>query len=719
MPRNRYLQLRLKLTQLGWPPGSRLARLAFFILGVDLGLFVIQKFLLLTRLSSGSTLGGWVSFLTFVAFALFGWLGFRWLRGHLLWRLRNRLIVTYVFIGVIPVFLLVTLSLTALYLFGGQFATFIVTSGIQSELKTLQAANSAIAHEVAAQLDAGANSESAALQGLRESDNTWTNRQVTAWSGNKVVLDVTPLGSHAQPLSLPKSLKVPFADVARDDGKLYLRAVETLPLKGSTLTVLSSEPFDERLLQHLAADLGEITLYASGFSVRKLDDADKAKDSSGIQIHKPEGNYVLETGNQPPMPAFSAGSLPPAKRALDRKVTFATSVFVVDWDTGDTNSPAAVSVQTRLSMLYDRLFAALGDFAPAVEFALIAMAIVFAVIELFALIIGVGLTRTVTRSVANLYSATQRVNRGDLSHRIAINSDDQLAALETSFNSMTASLEKLLAEQKEKQRLENELAIAQEVQAQLFPKEISQLESLEMHGFCRPARTVSGDYYDFVTLNGNKLTLAVGDVSGKGISAALLMATIHSAVRAYSLETIPAPGLPVAVGAAAGSGMMLASGLHGNDISPAALLSLLNHQLYESTPSEKYATLFLGVYDGRSRTITYSNGGHLPPMIISTDGSVRRLEEGGMVVGLFDSLTFNEGSAQLVPGDIFLAYSDGVTEPENDFGEFGEQRLIDLVRENQHLPLHRITEIVTAAVDDWIGTNEQPDDITLVVARAR
>src|SRR5581483_2764230 len=183
-----------------------------------------------------------------------------------------------------------------------------------------------------------------------------------------------------------------------------------------------------------------------------------------------------------------------------------------------------------------RLFAALGDFAPAVEFALIAMAIVFAVIELFALIIGVGLTRTVTRSVANLYSATQRVNRGDLSHRIAINSDDQLAALETSFNSMTASLEKLLAEQKEKQRLENELAIAQEVQAQLFPKEISQLESLEMHGFCRPARTVSGDYYDFVTLNGNKLTLAVGDVSGKGISAALLMATIHSAVRAYSLE---------------------------------------------------------------------------------------------------------------------------------------------------------------------------------------
>jgi sigma-B regulation protein RsbU (phosphoserine phosphatase) len=165
--------------------------------------------------------------------------------------------------------------------------------------------------------------------------------------------------------------------------------------------------------------------------------------------------------------------------------------------------------------------------------------------------------------------------------------------------------------------------------------------------------------------------------------------------------------------------MLGAGGLQSNDISPAALLSLLNHQLYESTPSEKYATLFLGGYDGASRRITYSNGGHLPPLIIRTDGSIARLDAGGMVVGLFDNLSFNEGSVQLNPGDIFLAYSDGVTEPENDFGEFGEDRLIDLVRENQHLPLIRITEIVTAAVDDWIGAHEQPDDITLVVARAR
>jgi sigma-B regulation protein RsbU (phosphoserine phosphatase) len=134
---------------------------------------------------------------------------------------------------------------------------------------------------------------------------------------------------------------------------------------------------------------------------------------------------------------------------------------------------------------------------------------------------------------------------------------------------------------------------------------------------------------------------------------------------------------------------------------------------------EKYATLFLATYEGEGRRLTFSNAGHLPPMLLSENGAVRRLEDGGTVVGLFDNLNYDEGSVHLRRGDIFLAYSDGVTEPENDFGEFGEQRLIDLVQENRDLPLGRITEIVTAAVDDWIGAAEQPDDVTLVLARAR
>jgi sigma-B regulation protein RsbU (phosphoserine phosphatase) len=721
MPARPYLRLRARLTQAGWPPRSRVGRIAFFLLAVDFFLFLLEKVLVGFRISSGNSLAGWVSFLTFASATLFSGLLFRWVRDRVLWRLRNRLIVTYVFIGVIPLILLVTLALTAFYLFAGQFATFIVTTGLSSELKSLQAANSAIAHDLGGRMQAGAG-PSVALQGLRQADANWRDRQISAYLDGNLALNSSPISAPAPPL--PAFLKDSFQDVVRDHDQLYLRVADTVNVGGRKLVVLSTEPLDRHLLEHLASNLGEITLYPKGLTLRKLDQGqskgnETSDTDSSVRVKKPDGDYVLDTGKEPLGPGISAGSVPAATRSGDRLVSFVTTVFVVNWETGDTNSPAAINVQTRLSTLYYRLFQALGEFAPAVEFLLLFMAIAFALIEFIALIIGVGLTRTITRSVASLYQATQRVNRGDFSHRIAVKSKDQLATLETSFNSMTESIEKLLAEQKEKQRLENELVIAQEVQAQLFPKEISQLESLEVHGFCRPARTVSGDYYDFLALNSHRLTLAVGDVSGKGISAALLMATIHSAVRAYTLETTPAASEPIAVGAGAGSRLMMASGFQGFDVSPGALLSLLNHQLYESTPSEKYATLFLGVYDGSTRTISYSNGGHLPPIIIGHEGSIRRLEAGGMVVGLFDNLSFDEGSAQMKPGDIFLAYSDGVTEPENDFGEFGDSRLIDLVRENQHLSLVRISEIVTAAVDDWIGANEQPDDITLVLARSR
>src|SRR5437588_2933321 len=493
-----------------------------------------------------------------------------------------------------------------------------------------------------------------------------------------------------------------------DHGKLFLRSVIAAK---PDLRVVCSVPMNAAFLDRISGGLGQISInYFEGLRINSgqpptfIDDQPSQRMTIGKQELSP--------------PLVRAGSLPASRGRWDIELMLGSVLGAIDWSTGESVTPL-VQMDTRASVLFSRLNTRASKDSDLIFGALIAAAILFGAIEVFALIIGLGLTRTITRSVAALYRGTQHVNRGDFRHRIPVKTRDQLAALETSFNSMTESLEKLIAEQKEKQRLESELAIAQEVQAHLFPKEISQLESLEVHGFCRPARTVSGDYYDFLTLNSHRLTLAVGDISGKGISAALLMATIHSAVRAYSLESIPVQSMPAAVGAVVGSGMMLGSSLTGPEVSPGALLSLLNHQLYESTPSEKYATLFLGIYDGESRTITYSNGGHLPPIIIGENGGIRRLEAGGTVVGLFDNMAYDEGSAQLKAGDIFLAYSDGVTEPENDFGEFGEQRLIELVRENQHLSLVRISEIVTAAVDDWIGASEQPDDLTLVLARAR
>jgi phosphoserine phosphatase RsbU/P len=704
----------------GLRPVSRVARAACYSLGLATFLYLVQWAARVLKISWAENLGGWVSFLSVLSIFLFSWLAFRWLRTRLLWRLRNRLVVTYVFIGVIPALLLVAMAFVTIYLFAGQFANFVVISGIDLKLHSMETANLAIANELAARIERGQPAVSDALLGLRANQANWKHREVCAWAGKQPL----PLCGAKPPIDFPAFIQGPFREIVEDHGNLSLRTAAVIKARNESLLAVSSEPMDVDLVDEIAPALGEITIYS--LEEKPSSSSDSTHGATGkkeVQIsfaNQPSPGQPNSTTRQAtPRPILTYGKLSAPSGFFDRAITFGTPLPAVNWASGTHNSNAAlVRVQTRPSVLYSRLFAALGDFAKGVESFLLVIAIILAVIELLALFIGTRLSRSITGAVAQLYRATQHVDRGDFSHRIPVRSSDQLADLALSFNSMTASIEKLILEQKEKQRLENELVIAQEVQAQLFPHEVSQLESLEVHGFCRPARTVSGDYYDFLAINSEKIMLAVGDVSGKGISAALLMATIHSAVRAYSLEGMPQL-LEATVGAASGSGVMVAERVRGVEMSPGALLALLNHQLYESTPSEKYATLFLANYDSGTRLLTYSNGGHLPPIIISRDGSIRRLDQGGTVVGLFDGLTFEEASVVLRPGDIFLAYSDGVTEPENDFGEFGEERLIELVRDRWSLPLTQITEEVTAAVDDWIGEKEQPDDITLVLARAR
>jgi len=705
------LELESKLRDKGLWPKSWIAWAALYVLALDLLLFALQW---LTRRASpapSASLEGWVVFLSVLAIVLLAIAGYCWLRSQLLWRLRNRLIVTYVFIGVIPVFLLVVISLITLYLFAGQFASFVVTSDIATHLRSMEAANRTIANHLAAQISDGGKLDVETLGRTRPRRPEWTRRQVCAWRRNQPQPVCSGPEGEAG-FDFPSFIVGDFRDLVSDHGKLYLRTATVFAAEPESLRVILSDPLDKNFVENIAADLGRIAVYGTESPA-----ADPAASPIAPAQRTDSKLFLPFEDETPREQIFSAGTIPPASNALDRAINLRIPLQVVDWTTGGRRPVGALAeVETRSSMLYATLFGARGDYAKGLETILALIAIVFAIFVGLALIVGRKLTLSITSAVDQLYEATKHINRADFSHRITVQSSDQLATLANSFNSMTTSIEKLVQEQKEKQRLEGELAIAQEVQAQLYPKSIAQLESLEVHGFCRPARTVSGDYYDFLALNSGKLMLAVGDISGKGISAALLMATIHSAVHAYSIEDIPVLYEPAATGR---SGLMLASELKGREASPAALLTLLNHQLYESTPAAKYATLFLGIYDEATRRLTYANGGHLPPILISENGSSQLLDCGGTVVGLFDNLTFPEATVQLRPGDVLVAYSDGVTEPESDYGEFGEERLIQLVRENRHLPLERITEIVTAAVADWIGDNEQPDDVTLVLARAR
>jgi sigma-B regulation protein RsbU (phosphoserine phosphatase) len=707
-------------------PASKLGKTTLWFGYLALALEVLRAIL---RSPSGTMLSGWASFISalFVVFALL--MGLRWARRKLLWRLRNRLIVTYVFIGVIPLMLLVAGALLAAYLFAGQFATYAAMSDLQSELQHLDATNRSLATQFRALARDGKLNQQLAGEIASASDENFRHRSVSIWEGEKGFVLAEPAQATMPPIKASPALPGDFAGFVLDNNRLHLRAVRRVDDGQRHLTIVSNLPVTAELLRHATSELGEITLFppdeetgnkpsaiAGGQPAYKdrMSVTTKAGGSSTLTID------LSRNGASGPK-RVEAGSVPPPSNSLDVEFPFATRLDVTAWESGKSFN-GLLLVDTRPSRIYATLFSTLGQNAGIFRDLLIVIAVIFGVIELIALFIGVRLTRSMTKSVAELYTATQYINRGELQHRIRLRTNDQMAALEGSFNSMTQSLSNLIAEQKEKQRMEGELAIAYEVQDLLYPDDLSGLRGLEVHGVCRPARTVSGDYYDFIPLSEDRLVLAVGDISGKGISAALLMATVHAFVRAYSLEperTLAA----VAAGAGVPQSMVLtANGGNGNshaELSPALLMATLNYQLYRSTPAAKYATMFLGCYHSGSRLLTYCNAGHLPPLLLGVDGQVRRLETSGTVVGLFDDVTYEESAVAMHPGDIFVAYSDGITEPENEFGEFGEERLIELILQQRDQSLVRISEVVTTAVADWIGGGEQPDDVTLVLARAR
>ena len=489
---------------------------------------------------------------------------------------------------------------------------------------------------------------------------------------------------------------------AADGGVLYMAVVDRVPSgEGHTITIIGSIPVTDKLLDTVAEGLGQVSLLPGVV----LQETPKPGSS------KEELRRKRLVGGQRPL----AGNL------LDFNVGFSSTLSVLDWETGEAR-PVPLHVSSRPSILFEQLFGTglTGAITDTVRFAFFAVGLLFALLEAFAFYLAMRLTRSMTGSVEDLYAATLSIDSGNLEHRIQVRRDDQLADLCRSFNRMSWSLGKLIDEQKEKERMQSELSIAQEVQANLFPQSHVRVRSLDLHGICRPARTVSGDYYDFLVFHDDSehrrdvtgLGLALGDISGKGISAALLMATLHSAVRAFRFVSEE-------LFSEDAQSLTHAESLECGELfeSPSRILSLLNRHLLRSTQPEKYATLFLAHYDDRTGRLTYSNGGQLPPFLLRADGSVRQLDRGGTVVGLIDGAVYQQETVALETGDLVIAYSDGVTEPENDFGEFGEDRLLEVVKQYRNEPLSVISAEVMRALDAWIGGGEQPDDITLVLAR--
>ena len=263
-----------------------------------------------------------------------------------------------------------------------------------------------------------------------------------------------------------------------------------------------------------------------------------------------------------------------------------------------------------------------------------------------------------------------------------------------SFDDVTHALEaqrRAIAEKLESERrAAQELEIAKQVQERLFPQSLPPFQTLEFAGVCLPARHVGGDYYDFLQLGQERLGLVVGDISGKGIAAALLMANLQANLRSQCAIAMDQPH---------------------------RLLCSVNQLFCENTADAAFATLFFAEYDDAARRLRYANCGHLPPLLLRSDDSLERLGATATVMGVFKDWDCSLAELQLCPGDTLALYTDGITESFSPAGEeFGEARLIDALRRHRALS----SQALLAAIVDEVrrfSPHEQHDDITLIIAR--
>jgi len=587
---------------------------------------------------------------------------------RLIWRLRNRLVVAYAFIAMVPIALILALVLVSAYGLTGQIAAYLINSELDRRTSILKGSAATI-------LEASPEHRPEVI--LRTQDFT----QRFFPSTEILLRDGRDGGEYRYPatstISAPPAGWKDANGIVVKDTQLYSWALARHG--GAEVAIMA--PLSREFLSDLLPGIGQVNL-------------DFSESGGGLR--------------SAPAGSAHAARIPPKYNFLDLQVNWGSVVPVTFWNSpGNKNNRGLLLVHTRMSAVLSTVFGnniSLGDWAygQVIWGAFLITVTLFLIVELVSLVIGVSISRTITSAVHELYVGTRRVKEGDFSHRIPVRGNDQLAELGASFNTMTENLERLIVVAKEKERLESELEIAREVQSLLFPKNVPDLKTLTLTGVCHPARVVSGDYYDFMHFD-SSVAFAIGDVAGKGISAALLMASIQSTMRMQL--TAGDPGV-------AGNGGA------PHPLSTAAMVSRLNTLLYANTSPEKYATFYFALYNEKTQTLTYTNAGHLQPILLRK-GVPELLEVTGTVVGAFPFSLYEERTIQLASGDVLVAYTDGMIEPENEYGEmFGEQRLTDLLAKNVDRDSPEIIARVMEAVLQWSGdAAELSDDMTMLVAR--
>jgi len=631
-----------------------------------------------------------------------------------LWRVRRKLMLSYVFVGAVPVLLLVLFFSIAGLLLVVNVGGYMLRSRVSMLVERAQALAQAAAIDLAHVR--GAEPTAATLAEHQKRGNArFPLVSYAVVPSSAACTPGTPLEARgpvatagawqhtAAPASVPEwvscagysSLVAGRAPGATQPW-VAARALAWVTHDAVREAVIVDLPLADMLLDEIAGETGvavqRLDLYEE--TVGPFDgDADaapaRAADGSRSDLILGPANISLGRGG-----------------LLSGAVRWASFLDFTAWDTG---KPDALLVQFDLSLgsVYEHLSDSAGrinevSIARLLLAILAVVAVLFLIILAVAFLVGFVLARSITGAVHELFEGTERVRGGDFSHKIMVRSRDQLGQLAESFNSMTASIEELLLSKAQKERLEQELRIARGIQMSLLPQEPLISCGLAFAGHCEPAREVGGDYYDFWAIDDHRFAMLIADVAGKGTSAALYMAELKGIVLSFSQS----------------------------HESPRQLLIDANRIISNHLDTRRFITMTYGVVDVRACTLTYARAGHCPLIRLPGPNALSQAAEvlapDGLVLGLklddgqmFERL-LEEATLPIAPGDVFLLYTDGLTEAMNPAGDFfGEDRLSALVQLHGTTTFPQLRDEILGAISTFVGPAEQQDDMTMLLLRVQ
>lgn len=604
----------------------------------------------------------------------YSWQFFKSFRERLLWKVRDRILVSFVFVGVVPIAIVVLIGAIVSWFLIGTLGASLLEKHVENTVSRMESLPQAVQVELYRNASKNLLPLSEIINTVLASNRNLSDLTLEIYEQRQNTLDLLYAHPEAHPgVQTPDWIqKEPFSGVMLDtlafsSTLIDFRSGLMIEVNGRKFYVLASMPLSQPFQTQLWNQSG--VFIASQFLSRRRPIERFKNEVDWSDLPFGLGEFRLPW----------AGSLK-ARHWSDNSLK---EVYLSIWldplrilkDTMDTK-------QRIVRILFG---------------VLVGLCLGLACVEVGSILLGLVISRRITSAVRELSEGTQALRSGRLDYKIDTGKRDQLGELGRSFDAMTGSIKVLLTEVGEKERFEAELGLAREVQARFIPSTPPDMGRLELAGNWIPARMVSGDYYDFIEHQERVLDIVVADISGKGMSAALMMAGLRSALRSQSV-------------------------VEARDLKPgrlSLLVSRLNLHLCHNSAPEKFATLFICAFDPNALTLTYCCAGHNPPLLVR-DGKISVLDVGGCPIGLFTEWKFQEDTIPVIKGDLIIIYTDGITEAQSaNQNEYGEERLQQVVLANQDRSCEEIQEKILRAVRDFSFGAEQFDDQTIVVGRVK